>query len=155
MIQQGQSAAAIDYVFSTNPQMEKMADEKDQLKAKIGGIEKIVGPYISHKKLAETKVVGMFVYQHYFVAYDRQPMSLKLKFYKAHNAWRLLGIQFDDDLCDTIAKQTDANLYNELVTRDRAAERNETKVPQISLEPHASPTLGKSVKGSAGAGATF
>lgn len=114
MLQQGQSAAAIDYVFSTNPQMEKLADEKDQLKAKIGSMDKIVGPYISHDKLAETKVAGMFVYQHYFVAYDRQPMSLRLKFYKARDTWRVLGIQFNDDLCDDIGKRTDEQLYNQL-----------------------------------------
>lgn len=58
-------------MFATNPALKKVPDQADQLKTQFGSLRTLMGPYISHTKLVETKVAGMFVYQHYFVAYER------------------------------------------------------------------------------------
>jgi hypothetical protein len=114
MLRDGQSGEAIDYVFNTNPRMASMADQREQVKAQFGSLQKLVGSYVSHSKVAETNVAGMFVYQHYFVAYDRQPISLRLKFYKPGKTWLAYGLQFDADLTDEIQRQVDQNLYEQL-----------------------------------------
>jgi hypothetical protein len=110
MLEQGKSDEGIDYMFSTNVALKNMPGKSEQLKAQIGELEKQLGSYHSHTRLAETQVAGMFVYQHYFVAYERQPISIRLKFYKPRDTWRVYGVQFDPDLPDVIEKQTDQKL---------------------------------------------
>ena len=113
LLQQVKSAEAIDYAFGTNPRLKTMSDRVDQLKSQFQSMEQIMGPYVSSSKLAESKVAGMFVYQHYFVAYERQPISIRLKFYKPGNVWMVYAVQFDANLSDTIEKETDDHLYSQ------------------------------------------
>jgi hypothetical protein len=110
LLEQGKSDEAIDYMFNTNVTLKNMPGKSETLKAQIADLERQLGSYHSHTKLAESKVAGMFVYQHYFVAYERQPVSLRLKFYKPRDTWRVFGVQFDADLTDLIQKETDQNL---------------------------------------------
>jgi hypothetical protein len=114
LLEQDKSDEAIDYIFSTNVQLKNMPGKTEQLKAQFAEIERRLGSYHSHIRLAETKVAGMFVYQHYFVAYDLQPISIRLKFYKPRDTWRVFAVQFDADLPDLIEKQADQNLYQQL-----------------------------------------
>ena len=69
-----------------------------------------MGSYVSRAKLIETKVADIFVYQHYFVAYERQPISVRNMFYKPAGKWLAYGLQFDTNLTDTIEKNADNNL---------------------------------------------
>jgi hypothetical protein len=110
LLEQGKSDEAIDYMFSTNVALKNLPGKSDELKAQFNDLERQLGSYHSHTKLAETKVAGMFVYQHYFVAYDVQPISVRLKFYKPRDTWRVIGVQFDPDLPDMIRKRTDQDL---------------------------------------------
>ncbi len=61
LLEQGKSEEAIDYAFSTNLALKNLPGKSEQLKAQFGQIEKQLGSYHSHAKLAETKVAGMFV----------------------------------------------------------------------------------------------
>ena len=110
LLEQGKSGEAIDYMFNTNVALKNMPGKSETLKAQFADLERQLGSYHSHTKLAESKVAGMFVYQHYFVAYEIQPISVRLKFYKPRDTWRVFGVQFDSDLPDAIEKQTDKNL---------------------------------------------
>jgi len=110
LLEQGKSDDAIDYMFSTNVALKNLPGKSDQLKAQFNDLERQIGSYHAHSKLAETKVAGMFVYQHYFVAYNLQPISIRLKFYKPRDTWRVTGVQFDTDLPELIQKETDQNL---------------------------------------------
>jgi hypothetical protein len=109
MLQQGQGAEAVDYLFANNPSMRK-PENIQQLKAGFASLVPLMGPYISRTKLAETKVAGMFVYQHYFVAYERQPISVRIEYYKPGSAWLCYSVQFDTELGAMIQKQTDERL---------------------------------------------
>ncbi len=73
LVEQGKASDAMEYLLATNPAMKKVPDQTEQLKAQFASAVPLLGPYISHTMLVETKVAGMFVYQHYFVAYERQP----------------------------------------------------------------------------------
>jgi hypothetical protein len=107
MLQQGQGAEGIDYLLGTNPAMKKVPDKVEHLKSEFASLGTLMGPYISHTKLAETKVAGMFVYQHYFVAYERQPISIRIKYYKPGSTWLCYAVQFDAELDELIQKETD------------------------------------------------
>jgi hypothetical protein len=52
----------------------------------------------------------MFVYQHYFVAYERQPISVRIKHYKPGATWLCYGVQFDAELADLIPKEADRSI---------------------------------------------
>jgi hypothetical protein len=110
LLEQGKSDEAFDYMFSTNVALKNMPGKLDQLKIQFNELERQLGSYHSHTRLTETKTAGMFVYQHYFVAYDRQPISVRLKFYKPRDIWRVFAVQFDPDLPELIEKQADQNL---------------------------------------------
>jgi len=70
LLEQGKADEGIDYMFSTNVALKNLPGKSDQLKAQFNDLERQLGSYHSHSKLAETKVARMFVYQHYFVAYE-------------------------------------------------------------------------------------
>ena len=109
-LQQDKPTDGVDYLFATNPALSKMQDEAANLKAQFGTVRTLMGSYVSHAKLTETKVAGMFVYQHYFVAYERQPISVRIEYYKSGENWMCYGLQFDANLTDEIKKAADANL---------------------------------------------
>jgi len=110
LLQQNKGSDAVDYLLGTNPAMKKVPDQIDNLKAQFASLGTLMGSYISHTKLVETKIAGMFVYQHYFVAYERQPISVRIKYYKPGVAWLCYGVQFDAELTDFIQKQADSNI---------------------------------------------
>lgn len=110
MLQHDTASAAIDYLYGTNPALKKMPNQADQLKAQFASMGAVIGPYMSHTMLVETKVAGRFAYQHYFVAYERQPVSIRIKYYKPGATWVCYSLQFDGNLADDIQKAADDNL---------------------------------------------
>jgi len=110
MLQHDKASDAIDYMFATNPNMKKVPDQIDQLKSQFASLGSLMGPYISHSVLVETKLGGVFVYQHYLVAYERQPISIRIKYYKPHETWLCFGLQFDAKLADEIESMSDLKI---------------------------------------------
>jgi hypothetical protein len=110
MLQHDTASAAIDYLYGTNPALKKMPDQADQLKTQFASMGAVMGLYVSHTMLVETKVAGRFVYQHYFVTYERQPVSIRIKYYRPGTTWVCYGLQFDGNLADDIQKVADENL---------------------------------------------
>jgi hypothetical protein len=110
LMKQGKASDAVDYMFGTNPALAKMTDDTEQLKSQFVSAGTLMGPYVSHTKLLETKVAGMFVYQHYFVAYQRQPISIRIEYYKPGSTWLCYGLQFDAKLTDKIKSLSDEKI---------------------------------------------
>lgn len=110
LLQQDKATEGVDYLFSTNPALSKMQDEATNLKVQFGSVHSLMGAYVSRSILTETKVEGIFVYQHYFVAYERQPISVRIRYYKPGSTWMCFGLQFDGNIADEIQKTADSNL---------------------------------------------
>jgi hypothetical protein len=110
LVKQGKTADAVDYLFETNPDLAKMTDDRENLKTQFGSLKTLMGSYLSNTKLLETRVAGMYVYQRYFVAYQRQPISVRIKYYKPGATWLCFGLQFDTKLSDEIQAQSDARI---------------------------------------------
>jgi hypothetical protein len=70
----------------------------------------LMGNYVSHRLLVESKVADMYVYQHYFVAYERQPISIRISYYKPGKTWVCYSLQFDAKLTEAIQSATDEKL---------------------------------------------
>lgn len=110
LLQQGKASEAVQYLTSTNPAMSKIPDQIEQLKTQFSSAGPLMGTYVSHKLLVESKVADMYVYQHYFVAYERQPVSIRIAYYKPGKTWMCYGLRFDARPTEEIQTQTDANL---------------------------------------------
>lgn len=110
LLQQGKGADGVDYLLGTNPAMKKVPDQIDNLKTQFGSLGPLMGSYLSSTKLVESKVAGMFVYQHYFVAYERQPISVRIEYYKPGAIWLCYGLQFDAQLPELIQKAADSKI---------------------------------------------
>ena len=52
----------------------------------------------------------MYVYQHYLVAYERQPISVRISYYKPAKTWVCYSLSFDVKLTDEIQSATDEKL---------------------------------------------
>ncbi len=111
LLSKGKSDEAIDFMFSTNPALMKLTDQSERLKNRFNELNAAIGGYGSNYKLLELKVADRFVYQHFFVAYDLQPISVRIKYYKPGSKWMVYGVQFDTDLTDAIQKQGDEGLF--------------------------------------------
>ena len=110
LLGQGKGSDAVDFLFDTNPDLRKMTDEATQLKTQFSSLQTLMGSYVSRTKLVETEVAGMFVYQHYFVAYQRQPISVRIKYYKPGSKWLCYSLQFDVKTADEIEKLADEKI---------------------------------------------
>jgi hypothetical protein len=110
LLQKDNAQNAVDYLFTTNPELGKMTDQAEQLKAQFEALRKLAGPYVSHSVLVEKKVAGMSVYQHYFVAYQRQPISVRISYYKSGSTWQCYSLQFDAKLTEAVQRSADENL---------------------------------------------
>jgi hypothetical protein len=110
MLQEDKAADAIDYVFSTNPMMNKVPDKIEQMKGQFVTLRNMSGRYLSHRMLVESKVEDIFVYQHYFVALERQPISVRITYYKPGTTWVCQSVQFDTDVDDVIRKAADSGI---------------------------------------------
>jgi hypothetical protein len=104
-VAEGKPLEAIDLIYGTNPWMSKASDAVQNLRNQFASLEDLVGKYCGHELLIEEVVANRFVYLHYFVAYDRQPMGFHFKFYKPRDQWVLFGFSFDDDIDDEIVER--------------------------------------------------
>ena len=109
-LKHGKSSEAVDFLFETNPALKKMTDDATKLKTQFTTVDTLMGSYVSHTKLVETTVAGMFVYQHFFVAYERQPISVRIRYYKPGSKWLCYGLEFDDKLGDEIRTLSDEKI---------------------------------------------
>lgn len=94
--------------------LKKMPDKADQLKAQFTALRNLAGHYVSHTLLVESKVGDIYVYQHFFVAYERQPISVRVSYYKPGATWVCQSLQFDTDVDDAIQKNADAKIKTTL-----------------------------------------
>jgi hypothetical protein len=108
MLQQDEAAEAVDYMVSTNPSGWTKQDV-DHLKTQLVS-EATRGPYISHTRLMETKVGDRFTYQHFFVAYEREPVSIRIEYYKPGATWECYNLRFDYGVANDIQKSADDHL---------------------------------------------
>lgn len=71
------------------------------------------GKSYGHKLIYESNLEDTYILRYYLLKMKRQPMLLKLEFYKPNNKWKVQGMSLDDDLDDYIEKHA-KNLFGYL-----------------------------------------
>ena len=107
-LQQDKTADAVESLYSTNPRLKRMTQQAEQLTAELNRVRTQAGPYVSHAMLVETTVGGMYVYQHYFVAYEREPVSVRISYYNRGGVWVCQRLQVDTHVEELIDKTADS-----------------------------------------------
>lgn len=102
LVQAGQTDEAVEFLYSSNPWMQRSADAVEQVRAQLGSLPSLVGQLQNVEKL-QTKTLGSrFVYLSYLVAYERQPIRFIFEFYRPSEQWITFGFSFDQDLDDDV-----------------------------------------------------
>ncbi len=114
LLQQDRAADAVGYLFGTNPRLKRMAHEAEQLTAELASVRNVAGPYVTNAMLVESSVAGMYVYQHYFVAFERQPISVRVSYYKRGTVWVCQNLRIDTKVDEAIQRAADANIRIDL-----------------------------------------
>ena len=89
---------AIDFIYSDNPWIAKKYDDIQSVKDQFIGLPGLVGKYQNHTILIEEMVADRYIFLHYFVSFERQPVSFTFEFYKPDNKWMIYSFSFADDI---------------------------------------------------------
>ena len=95
---------AFDYIFATNPWMQKNKDGSEKVKFQIREFKTISGAYTGFEKIRETQLGEGFKVDVYLVKYERQPLRFVFKYYKAKDTWVLYNLKFDDKIDEELDK---------------------------------------------------
>lgn len=109
-IKAGETTAAIDYLYDSNPWVSKKSDQVVNVKTQLSQLDSLVGKYIFHEEIVKSEVGTRYVHIIYLVGYERQPVRYQLNFYDADGTWRFQGVSFDTRLTDDIKSQSNAKL---------------------------------------------
>lgn len=103
-IAKGETEAAIDYLYSTNPWVDPKGDAVKNLKGELAKLGGLVGKYVYHELAVDQKVGARYAHLIYVVGYERQPLRFELKVYRPGPKWRLHGVSFDARLTEDLDK---------------------------------------------------
>ena len=113
LLQSNKAEQGVDYLMASNPNTLRIEDQVAQLRTQFGSLHGLMGDNVSHTLLVEKKITDRYVYQHYFVAYERQPISVRIIYYKPKDVWECYSLQFDVELQKTIQSAADATIVEE------------------------------------------
>lgn len=99
------SDEAFDYLFSTNPWLEKNTDATSNVKFKVREASNLMGEYIGYEKILEKEVGESLKVVVILVKYERQPLRFMFQYYKPEKKWRVNNFSFDQDLLDDVEEQ--------------------------------------------------
>jgi len=98
LVEHKKPGEAVDYVFGTNPWLEKVPDQVAAVRTQFSGLEALVGQYIDHEILIDTEISSRYVYVYFLAAYERQPIKVEFHFYRPKDKWVLLNFYFNADI---------------------------------------------------------
>lgn len=113
LVQQNKPGEAVDYIFGTNPWLEKVPDQAANVRTQFSGLKALIGEFISEEALIDTEITSRYAYMYYLVAYDRQPIKIEFHFYRPGEKWVLLNFQFNADISADIATFARARAVDE------------------------------------------
>ena len=94
--------SAFDYIFGTNKWMGENKDGTEKVKFQLREYANLMGEYIGFEKLTEKSLGESLKVSVYLVKYERQPLRLIFKYYKAKNEWMLYNLKFDENIDDEL-----------------------------------------------------
>ncbi|MFO7879883.1 MAG: hypothetical protein ACQES0_01110 [Bacteroidota bacterium] len=89
---------AIEYIFTTNPYINKNQEGIDRIKERLNTSRKLLGEYYGEELIRKENVGDSFVRYSYMLKYDRQPVKIEIILYRPDETWLLYTMQFDDKL---------------------------------------------------------
>jgi hypothetical protein len=97
ILKEQKSAAAVDYVFGTNPLAQDMKGQITQVKSQFAAVEPLLGELRGHDVVLKKTLADRYTYLLVFAAYDKQPLKIEFVFYKASDKWVVQNFAFNTD----------------------------------------------------------
>ncbi|SEA11744.1 hypothetical protein [Microbulbifer marinus] len=94
---------------------------KDALKqndSKFLATFSLLGEYIEKQLLVDLPVGNRWVHQTYLLIFDRQPVLLKIDFYKPRNEWTIQEVVWEADFDDLVAEHAKFKIFMDETMRD-------------------------------------
>lgn len=110
-IKDGKYKEAVDFIYSDNPRMSVKSDDIQKVKNQFTGLPDLVGSYLGHELLYKKVAADRFVHLHYFVVYERQPVSFKFEFYRPKNEWIIYSFAYDFNFDELLEEKAKLNFY--------------------------------------------
>jgi hypothetical protein len=106
----GDTEKAVDFIYSSNPWIDRIKDDLESLKSKLINTRSLVGNYYGYDLLVTKRLANSYVLYSYFVRHDRQAIRFIFQFYKADKKWVLYSFAFDDSWDEEVKES--AKFYN-------------------------------------------
>lgn len=101
---------ALENLFSYNSYIGRVSDQVSMLTNQFESAERIIGSYMGHELLIETRLADRVVHQQYLVLYERQPLYFDFIYYKANDEWTFQNFEFSSDVIEEIKQMSDLAL---------------------------------------------
>jgi hypothetical protein len=98
---------AIDYIFSTNPYINKNQQGIEQLKERFNTSRKLLGDYFGYEIIEKDYIGESFSRYMFMLKYHRQPVKLEIILYRPDQNWLLYTMQFKDNILENFNDTTD------------------------------------------------
>ncbi len=103
MVSEGKPSDAVQYLFGSNPYVQRKADEIESLKTQLSMLSSQLGAFAGYELISD-KSLGTRVKQLTYLAYyDREPLRFILVFYKHKDGWAVHNMSFDENFAAEFA----------------------------------------------------
>jgi hypothetical protein len=103
-LKEGHPDIALDKLYESTPWLSEVEDDIKYLKIHFTNLWNILGKYHGYELLAKEEVANCYIVYEYLLKFDRQPIRIKLKFYKPDTVWHFYSFAFDDQFVKDIDK---------------------------------------------------
>lgn len=89
---------AIEYIFSTNPQIDPKQQGINSIKEGLETHRKLLGNYYGYDLASKYYVGTVYAKYSYVLKYERQPVKIVVVFYKPSNKWKVQSMNLYSDV---------------------------------------------------------
>lgn len=113
-LEAGETVAALDFVYGTNPQLETQYEEQvAQAREQLAVLPELVGEYLGTERLAVQPIGERFVYVWQAGYFEHQPLQFHFSLYRPQDRWIVTTFSYDQQLNDTARQMARQQLVEE------------------------------------------
>lgn len=94
----GEHAEAIDGLYAGSPLASELGDQLEELKAQLGELAGMVGPYLGQERIAVQPLGERFVYVWHVAYFEKRPFQMHFSFYKPQDRWLVFQLAYDQGM---------------------------------------------------------
>ncbi len=113
LLAEDKATDAVEGIYASSPYADTIAADMENVAFQLESLGRVHGKYRAHEVLIHKVVAERFAYLMFFVAYDRQPFKMEIRFYRPQDEWFFLGYSFTDGLANDLAEAAQYKLLGD------------------------------------------